>query len=175
MPITGHDRLVDEVIPIAKAFLAPEMLRQRRALRHAISDDGYIEPEALLILGNLLVSLTLDDTQYNSTSTSAYTDMAAHTITLPDGVWTLYVLALSRGGHSAGTNIDFRLSVQNDAYNEITRSAPTASAAPFYTIAVVSSVPGEQEIAIAAQFKCDSGSTATMNDTVILDIALRSA
>lgn len=175
MSFTGHDRLVDTLMPAVREMFPGDEMARRRRIDRALGADGYVRSESLLILGNLLIALVIDDTQYNSASTSVYTDMAAQNIALPEGAWTLYVLTWSRGGHTAGTSIDYRLSVQNAAYNEITRTAPTVSAAPFSTVAVVPNMPGGQEVSIATQFKCDAGATATMNDTVTLTIALRSS
>jgi hypothetical protein len=174
MMLTDQDRLEKLFVPLARTIMPPAALDRQKRIDYALGDDGKVQESAMPPLSGLHITSTIDDTAYNSTSTSVYTTCVETTITLGDGTWTLIVNVMSRGAHSAGTSIDYRINVNSDAYNEITRTAPAAAAAPFFTTATVTAVPGG-DVAIAAEFKCDAGSTATISDSVLTVIAMRTA
>jgi hypothetical protein len=171
---TGDDTLTRIVAPAMEALMPASALKRWKRVDFALDDSGVVNINAVQILGSMQITSTLDDTAYNSTSTSVYTECVITTMTLGTGTWALIVNAMSRGAHSAGTSIDYRLNVNGDAYNEITRTAPAAAAAPFFTTATVTALPGG-DVAIAAEFKCDAGSTATISDSVLTVIAMRTA
>lgn len=173
--LTGEDNLMRVWMPLGPALLPASEIDRRKRVDTAIDGSGYIDPNAVQILGSLQITSTLDATAYNSTSTSVYTECVETTMTLGEGTWTLIVNVMSRGVHSAGTSIDYRLNIDGDAYNEISRSAPTSAAAPFLTTATVTAQAGDSEVHIAAEFKCATGSTATISSSVLTVIALRTA
>ena len=176
MPFTGLDNLTRMYMPVAEAIMPRAELRRRKRVDAVIDASGYIDPEAVQILGSLQVTSTLDDTAYNSTSTSVWTACAETTLSLGAGTWTLVITAMSRGAHSSsGSSINYRITVDGNAHNEITRTAPSTAASPFFTTATVSAMPGWSDVFIAAEFKCNSASTATVSDSVLQVMALRTA
>ena len=175
MALTGLDNLTAEWMPAVRAKLPASEIDRRKRVDQAIDATGYIDPSVVQILGSLQVTATLDATAYNSTSTSVYTECVSTTMTLGEGTWTLVITAMSRGTHTSGTSIDYQITVDGTAYNEITRTAPTSGGAPFFTTATVTAQPGGSDVYIAAEFKCDAGSTATVSDSVLQVIAIRTA
>ena len=99
MPFTGLDNLTRMYMPVAEAVMPREDLRRRKRVDAVIDASGFIDPEAVQILGSLQVTSTLDDTAYNSTSTSVWTACAETTLSLGAGTWTLVITPMSRGGH----------------------------------------------------------------------------
>jgi hypothetical protein len=172
---TGHDRLARLLAPVMPDLMPPAEIDTFRRVRRALDGSGFVDADAVPPLGQVIVNAALDDTTYNSTSTSAWTTCVEVTQSLPPGTWSLVALAMSRGGHSAGTSIDYRITVNGDAYGEITRTAPTSSAAPFFSLATVAGIPGGTDVVVLAEFKCDAGSTATISDSVLTTIYLRTA
>jgi hypothetical protein len=175
MSFSGEDTLTRMFMPVAEAVMPRAELRRRKRIDAAIDQSGFVEPDAVQILGSLQVTCTLDATAYNSTSTSVWTTCVETVMTLGAGTWTLIVTAMSRGTHSAGTSIDYEINIDGTAYNEVTRTAPTSGGAPFFTTATVTAMPGGNDVSILAEFKCDAGSTATISDSVLQVIALRTA
>ena len=172
---TGDDTLTRILAPAMPAIMPASELKRWKRVDFALDDSGFVNIDAVKVIGGLLVSATLDDTLVTSTSTSAYTTCVSTTITLGDGTWTVMAQAASRGSHSAGTSIDYRLNIDGTAYNEITRTAPTSGAAPFFTVATVTGMAGGSDVAIAVEFKCDAGSTATITDSTLSVTAIRTA
>ena len=123
MTLSGEDTLTRLLMPVAAEVFPRAEMRRRKRFDAAIDQSGFIEPDAVQMLGSLQVTTTLDDTAYNSTSTSAYTTCVSTTLTLGTGTWTVVVNAMSRGAHNAGTSIDYRINIDGNAYNEITRTA----------------------------------------------------
>lgn len=173
--LTGEDRLTRIIAPVMRDLMPAAEIDRWKRVDRAVDGSGAIAPDAIPPLGHVLISAILDDTLYSSTSTSAWTTCAELTQSLLTGTWTLVALAESRGGHSAASSIDYRISVNGDAYGEITRTAPSSSAAPFFSLATVSGLPGGSDVIVAAEFKCDSGSTASVSDSRLTTIYLRTA
>jgi hypothetical protein len=176
MKYSGNDTLTKIVAEAMPSLMPASEMRRWKRIDHAISDDGYINAGAVQLLDTLLVTALLDDTQYNSTSTTDYTTCCEMNPTLGNGTWTMIVQAQSRGGHSASSNIDYRLNIDGIAYNEVTRSAPTsATQLPFFTNAVIPGLDGGRTVNVRAEFKCDSAATVTITDSTLQIIAVRTA
>lgn len=175
MTRTHEDRLTRIVGEAMPALLPVRGLDHMKRIEYAIDRTGRVNANAVQLLGALDVQTALDDTQYQSTSTTDYTTCVELFVSLGAGTWTLVVLAESRGIHSGGTSIDYRLSIAGTAYNEITRTAPTSGGAPFFTSATVTGMDGGQDVALTAEFKCDAASTATIVDSRLTVVALRTS
>jgi hypothetical protein len=172
---TGEDRLTAIVAQAMPALIPVSDIKRWKRVDRAIDASGYIDPSSVQLLGNLYMAFLLDDTQYVTTSTTVYTTCIEANPEIGNGTWTLYVQAQSRGNLSAVTNIDYRLSIDGVTYGEISRSAPSTSAAPFFTNAIVTDVDGGRSVNVLAEFKCASAATATVNDSTLQIIAIRTA
>jgi hypothetical protein len=175
MTYTGNDTLTKIVAEAMPSLMPATEMKRWKRIDHAISDDGYINVDALVILGSLYVAFLFDNTTYNSTSTAVFTSCIEANPDIGNGTWTLNVQANSRGAHTTGTGINYRLMIDGTAYNEIFKTAPTTHAAPFFVNAVVPGIDGGRSVNILAEFKCDSAATATISDTTLQIIAVRTA
>jgi hypothetical protein len=175
MRYSGNDTLTKIVAEAMPSLMPASEMRRWKRIDHAIDDSGYINSEAVQLLGNIYVAFLMDDTTYNSTITADFTTCCEANIELGNGTWTLNVQANSRGGHSTGTSIDYRLRIDGLGYTTVTHTAPATGAAPFYTNEIVSGLDGGRAVNILAEFKCDTAATATISDTTLQIIGIRTA
>jgi hypothetical protein len=175
MKYSGNDTLTKIVAEAMPSLMPASEMRRWKRIDHAIDDSGYVNVEAVQLLGALYVAFLIDDTTYNSATTADFTTCCEANIELGNGTWTLNVQAQSRGGHSAGTSIDYRLRIDGLGYTTVTKSAPTTHAAPITTNEIVSGLDGGRSVNILAEFKCDTGATATVSNTTLQIIGIRTA
>jgi hypothetical protein len=175
MKYSGNDTLTKIVAEAMPSLMPASEMRRWKRIDHAIDDSGYVSADAIQLLGTLYVAFLMDDTTYNSTSTLDFTTCLEANPELGNGTWTLNVQANSRGGHSTGTSIDYRLRIDGLGYTTVTHTAPATGAAPFYTNEIVSGLDGGRAVNILAEFKCDTAATATISDTTLQIIGIRTA
>jgi hypothetical protein len=175
MKYSGNDTLTKIVAEAMPSLMPASEMRRWKRIDHAIDDSGYVNVEAVQLLGTLYVAYLLDDTSRASASTTDYTVAIEANPEIGNGTWTLNVQAQSRGTHSTGTNIDYRLVIDGVVYNPISRTAATAGASPFATNAIVTGMDGGRSVNILAEFKCATAATAVVNNNTLQIIGIRTA
>ena len=176
MTFTGHDRLVDALLPAVRDMFPAATMDRRRRIDRAIGADGMVDPEAIQLLGAIIPGGWIDNATYPGiTSTSIYTQMADGIVALTAGTWLLKVRAWLRYGVSDGTLADFRLVVDGVPQADTTRSGPSASAGPGFLWGLYPGIEGNSEIPIWVDIKSDTGGSVTCNQVMVDVDAYRTA
>lgn len=167
MSFTGHDKLVDALMPAVRSMFPGETMDRRRRIDRAIGADGMVDPDAIQLLGAIIPGGWIDNATYSITSTVTYTATAPGIVALTGGIWLLKVRAWLRYGTGDGSNADSRLVVNGQAQADTTRSGPTASAGPVYLFERYLNIEGNQEVSVRVDIKSDSGTTITVNQVMV--------
>lgn len=174
MPFTAHDDLVRAALPLFETLLPGDALRRNQRIDRAISRDGFVNPYALLLSGAIDIDGILDDTLYSTASTTTYLQGAHGTFDLPEGIWKIVLVTMSRGTNSSGLSINYRSTLLGQALDPpVTRVGPSAGASPFFTLQRAQHVPGNQPVTFSVEFKSNSGGTSQVFDSVVLWFLMR--
>lgn len=172
--LTHQDMLARLLIPAVDALLPADAMEARQRTAYALTQEGKVNPHALLLSGSLVVAGTKDDTLYSTASTTVYTTNAILNVDLPEGTWTVMALGMCRATNSGTSSLDVQLvmaGIENDP--PVTRIAVATGGSPFYDLMTQTSVPGNQTVTVTMQFKSDSTGTSAVSDTVLVVIAWR--
>lgn len=167
MSFTGHDKLVDALMPAVRSMFPGETMDRRRRIERAVGADGMVNADAIQLLGAIIPSGWIDNATYSITSTVAYTATGSGVVALTKGTWLIKIRAWLRYGTSDGSSADARLVVNGQVQSDTTRSGPTASAGPVYLFGAYAGIEGNQEISVRVDIKSDSGATITVNQVMV--------
>ena len=106
MSYTGENRLTDLWLPAMEALRPRDALLQAKAVARAITDDGYVDPDALLPGSSLLIDFDSSSATASSSDTADPATYITHTFTLPAAVWQVKAMAGITGRLSGSSNLN---------------------------------------------------------------------
>jgi hypothetical protein len=115
MPYTHEDALTKMWLPAARAMRPADQVMQNKAVRRAVTDDGYIDPAAILRGSTVIVDFDSASHTDSSSDTVNYADYLTTTIHLPDGVWTLKTMGGLTGSLSGASNMNSQITLNSSA------------------------------------------------------------
>jgi hypothetical protein len=157
MSFSSEDRMKDAVMPMVRALMPAREIRRQRAMRRAISDDGYVKARALLPLtttGEDGVSASHTDTNSSITDPKSY---LSGTLVLSDGIWRLKFKAGITGRLNTTSNLNATLLVNLTESNNFQIPLASGDMASVWPRLTIENVPGGGEIPWALQFRPSAG------------------
>lgn len=125
-------------------------------------------------VGQSITYHAFDNTGNSTASTVTYATVVSKTFTLPTGTWTLDVNGWGRIGHTAGTNLDLRLTIDGTNGTAYTLSGPATGAYPGAAGGSKSSVAsGSRTVSLGV--KANLAGTAVMTNASLIITATRTA
>jgi hypothetical protein len=115
MPRTHEDALTKMWLPAMRSMRPAGQVMQEKAVRRAITDDGYIEPDAILPGSTVIVDFDSASNTDSSSDTVNFTDYMTTTIHLPEGVWTLKTMGGLTGSLSGASNMNSQILLNSNA------------------------------------------------------------
>lgn len=106
MTFTGENELVRILLPIAETIRPTGQLMQAKAAARALTQDGYIDPGAILPGSGTLVDFNASSVTMASSDTVNPVKYIGTTITLPDGVWRVKARGQLTGWLSTSSNMN---------------------------------------------------------------------
>jgi hypothetical protein len=115
MTYTHEDVLTKLWLPAARAMRPAEQVMQSKAVRRAVTDDGYIDPIAILPGSTVDVRFGSASTTASSSDTVNYTAYLTHTVHLQEGVWRLLTEGALCGRLSGASTFNSQISLNGNA------------------------------------------------------------
>jgi hypothetical protein len=158
---TREDAIAARLMPAVRASRPVSQMRQQRAVQHAITDDGRIKSEALLLSSNLIIN---DDASSATLANASTTDDLVYIeemFSLPSGVWRVSLKGAVTASLSGVSNLNSTAVINGDASSN--RQIPIAAAdrlATVFSRHSITGVPGGQVVTVQITFRPSAG-TAT--------------
>lgn len=157
MSRTGADRLTGLWLPAVETMRPRDQIMQSKALARAMTQDGYIDPDAILPSGGAFVDFDAASHTASTASTSTWSTYLGAVLHLPDDtVWRLKVRFALTGWCSSNSNLNMRLLVDGTISDnfQVPLKASNALATSFGVLALPS-VQGD--VSLAVQFRASAG------------------
>jgi hypothetical protein len=113
MTYSQNDALTKMWLPAMRSMRPAGQVMQEKAVRRAITDDGYIDPIAILPGSTVIVDFASASTTDSSSDTVNYADYLSTTIHLPDGVWSLKAMGGLTGSLNGATTMNTQLTLNS--------------------------------------------------------------
>lgn len=159
--LTREDALVSKLLPAVRATRPASDFRRAMAVRHAVTDDGHINADALLLDGNLLIGDDVSSATMANTSSSTYMVYIETSFTLPDGIWRVALRGAVTASLSTASNLNSQAVINGQASTN--NQIPIAAAnqlATVFTRYQLDNVAGGETLTLQIQFRPSAG-TAT--------------
>lgn len=116
MTYSGEDRLARLWAPAVRAIRPTEQVLLQKAVRRAVSDDGYIEERAIAP-GSVGVLVDFSSASHTASSSDIvnYTAYLATVIHLPEGVWRMKARGALTGALSGASNMNSQIMLNSSA------------------------------------------------------------
>lgn len=138
------------------------------------AEGNHTHASAGTEVGQSITYHAFNNTGGSTASTVTYATVVSSTFTLPTGTWTLDVNGWGRIGHTAGTNLDLRLTIDGTTGTAYTLSAPAVGAYPGAAGGSKASVAsGSRTVSLGV--KANSAGTAIMTNASLIITATRTA
>jgi hypothetical protein len=115
MTYTHEDALTKLWLPAVRAMRPAEQVMQSKAVRRAVTDDGYIDPTAILPGSTVMVDFDSASTTASSSDTVNYTAYLTTTIHLPEGTWALKARGALTGSLSGSSSMNSQVWLNSSA------------------------------------------------------------
>lgn len=160
--LTREDALVARLMPAVRATRPVSDFRRASAIEHALTDDGFLRPTALQLLGVVVFGDDVSSATMANSSTTDYMVYVETQFALPgDGLWTVALRGAVTASLSTATNLNAQAVVNGEASDN--HQIPIAAAdrlATVFTRKQLNGIPGGELVTVQIQFRPSSG-TAT--------------
>lgn len=160
MSYSKEDRVLEKLMPAIRATRPTSQLLQQKAVRRAVTNDGYINPPALLPGSTIIVDFNAASHTASSADTVNYVEYLSVNITLPSGVWYIKARGALTGALSGASNLNSQIWLNGDGGSNfqipIAAGNQLATVFPFNTLTEVSG-----EVFLQVMYRPSAG-TATI-------------
>lgn len=160
MTYTGNNELVRILQPLGPAIRPARTVLQQKAVARAVTEDGYINPPALLPGSSVQVDFDCASHTASSSDTVTPAEYLSTTFTLFEGLWRLKARVALTGSLSTATNLNAYCYLNGEASDNF--QIPIAAADRLATVFARFALDAvEGEVTLQAMFRPSAG-TATI-------------
>jgi hypothetical protein len=160
MTYTGEDRVLEKLMPAIRASRPRTQLLLNKATGRAVTDDGYINPAAILPGSSVQVDFGAASNTASSSDTVNPAEYLGTTFTLFEGVWRLKARVAVTGSLSGSSNLNAYCVLNGEASTNF--QIPIAAANQLATVFAYLSLDEVQgEVTLQGMFRPSAG-TATI-------------